>query len=299
MPHDQPVLPVVTPGGHHFELIEVRAEQPRGSLLFAPGLGMSARLYIAFAQALAQRQISVYLHEWRGNGSSSLRASRRQNWGYAELLADLHAARQVVAAHGPSRFLLGGHSLGGQLTALSAAADAQGLIGLINLAGGSPFWRNYRGRNRLLTAFAMYAFPALGMVRGHYPGRRLGFGGNEARGVMRDWGRSARSGRYQPRGVKSDLEAGLAALQLPALAIALEEDWLVPAASLDWLTGKLKASPLTRQTVRSEDQGAAADHYAWMRQPEKCAELIAHWAASLEPAAGKSENDARVQEAGG
>ena len=38
---------------------------------------------------LAAQGIAVFVHEWRGNGSSTQRAGRRQDWGYRELLGTI------------------------------------------------------------------------------------------------------------------------------------------------------------------------------------------------------------------
>src|SRR5699024_4450220 len=146
------------------ELIHVAAEQPRQTLLFLPGMGLSARLFIPFARALANIGITVFLHEWRGNGSSSMRASRQCDWGYRELLNDIALARSAVAERTGGSYLLGGHSLGAQLTCMSAAADSRGLRGLIILAGGSPYWRSFPGWHQAMMAATMFAFPALGAL---------------------------------------------------------------------------------------------------------------------------------------
>ena len=74
-------LPVKTADGHRSELIARIPEAPRASLLWVPALGVAAKHYVAFAEALAARGVAVFLHEWRGNGSSSLRASRANDWG--------------------------------------------------------------------------------------------------------------------------------------------------------------------------------------------------------------------------
>ena len=80
-------LQVTASDGHRFELLHVAAAtaSPR-HLLWLPALGVSARHYLPFAQALSQRGCSVTLHEWRGHGSSNLRASRARNWGFAQML---------------------------------------------------------------------------------------------------------------------------------------------------------------------------------------------------------------------
>ena len=73
----------------------------RRSLLWLPALGVAARHYLPLAQALARRDTAVFLHEWRGHGSSSLRAGRGCDWGYRELLQlDLAASEAAVAIPG-------------------------------------------------------------------------------------------------------------------------------------------------------------------------------------------------------
>lgn len=277
MPHDQPVISVEARDGHRFELIHVAAERPRHTLLFLPGMGLSARLFIRFARALADSGISVFLHEWRGNGSSSMRASRQSNWGYRELLDDIDAARRVVAEHASGDYLIGGHSLGAQFACMSAAADPKDCRGLIILAGGSPYWRSFPWPMRAVMATTMLAFPALGALLGYYPGKRLGFAGNEARGVMADWARSARSGRYQPAGVEVDLEARFRELRLPALALDMADDWFVSHGSLDWLLGKLAGCEISKRVIEAETNEQKADHYAWMKRPDGTARTIEEW----------------------
>lgn len=277
MPHNKPVVTVEAGDGHRFELIHVASGRPRATLLFLPGMGLSARLYIGFAEALAEHGIEVYVHEWRGNGSSNRRAGRTSNWGYRELLADIAAARETVCRSAGTDCLLGGHSLGSQIACLSAAMNADRCRGLALIAGGSPFWRVFPWPMKGVMISTMFAFPALGSLFGYYPGKRVGFAGNEARDVMADWARSARSGVYRPRGVETDLEAELSKLALPVLAVDMGDDWFVPPASLRWLTGKMPGCELTERRVSSREIGRKADHYAWMKRPEFTARQVADW----------------------
>jgi len=85
-PRQPTALPVSSADGHSFELLAYLPAQPRACLLWLPALGVAARHYQAFAQALAEYDIAVFLHEWRGNGSSGLRPDRSHDWGYKELL---------------------------------------------------------------------------------------------------------------------------------------------------------------------------------------------------------------------
>jgi len=260
--------------------VDLQVVQPasaaRNVLLWLPALGVAARNYVPFARELAGRGIAVALHEWRGNGSSDRRAARAQDWGYRELLEyDIPASRLAVRAALPhARLWLGGHSLGGQLATLAAALDPEPIAGLALVASGSPYWRMFRHAWLIRVIYA--AVPWIAAACGYFPGRRLGFGGREARGVMSDWARSGCSGRYAASGVPLDLEAALARVSAPVLALRLRDDWLGPEASLDWLLRKMPVAPQDAGLVGPEAlDGVPADHFAWMKKPSGVARVVA------------------------
>lgn len=292
MPHHQPVVPVTSADGHRFELIHVPAERPSARMLFLPGMGLTARQYIRFGQALSEHGIESYIHEWRGLGSSSLRASRSSNWGYRELLElDLVAAQDLIESEGrqgPLPLIVAGHSLGSQLACLLAAQRPAQCRGIAIIAGGSPYWRSFgwfKG-GALLTGLSV--MPGIARLIGHYPGRQLGFAGREARGVIADWARSGRTGVYQAPGIEQDLEAGLARLTAPVLGLRLADDWLVPEPSLSWLTDKLSSAQVSHRLVHAGRSDQSADHYSWMTEPGPCARAIADWVADKFTATGQS-----------
>lgn len=276
---DPVTLPVSADDGAHFELICVHPAGPcRHWLYWVPAMGMPARHYLPFAQALAACGIAVAVHEWRGIGSSNLRASRRNNWGYRELLQmDLPAGVAALRVYQPlAQCWLGGHSLGGQLSVLYAGLHPRELAGLVLVASGSPYWRQFPyGR---LIAFCYFLASLLANLLGYLPGRRLGFGGNEARTVIADWTHSGRTGRYIAAGLKQDLEYALMQLTLPVLALRLQNDWLGPQASLDWLLGKMPDARCASGVITPDDlDGKVADHFGWMKLPAAVAARIALW----------------------
>ena len=148
------VLAVQCADGHRYEVIACVPAQPIARLLWLPALGVAARHYLPLAQALAAKGVAVYLHEWRGNGSSSLRPSRTQDWGYREVLEqDLPTSQAVLVAAddeaGALPWIIGGHSLGGQLACVHAGRNPQHFNRLWLAASGSPFWRcAIHGRKR-------------------------------------------------------------------------------------------------------------------------------------------------------
>jgi len=266
-------LPLHADDGHRYALLARIPRQPGRSLLWLPALGVAARHYLPFAEALARRGVAVFVHEWRGNGSSALRADRAHDWGYRELLTlDLPASEAAIAGivHGAPR-TIGGHSLGGQLACcrLAIAPQAAGAVWLIG--SGAPYWRAFPLPYRLWLPFVYRFIPWLADRNGHLPGRRIGFGGNEARGVIRDWARSATGGRYAAAGLDVDLEAALARVETPIHAIALARDWLGPVSSLRFLLSKMPRTASTIDVLDAAALGTDADHYAWMKAPDAVA----------------------------
>lgn len=282
---EREILPVLQADGSRFELIFVHpAEATRRCLYWVAAMGVPARHYLPLAEALAALGVAVILHEWRGIGSSNRRASRRCNWGYRELLQDdLRAGLASAGQHWPhAQIRVGGHSLGGQLGALAAALNPRGVFGLVLVASGAPYWRMFRHAWLLRASFVLA--PLVAAIAGYLPGRRIGFGGNEARGVIEDWARTGRTGRYAVAAMGEDLERQLAELRVPVLALRLRDDWLGPDASLNWLLEKM---PLTRQSVEvlgpEQLDGQAAGHFAWMKTPAPIASHIAHWLQQQDP----------------
>lgn len=270
--------PVEAGDGHRWRLECIAPPQPRSALLWLPALGVAARHYRPFAQALASHGVAVYLQEWRGHGSSSLRAGRDCDWGYRELLAQDVPASQAAISRGPHGALpraVGGHSLGGQLAACSLALAPDSAHGLWLVASGAPFWRAFPSPTRFGLPVAYRVLPALADAFGALPGRRIGFGGREARGVMRDWARTAMTGRYAAAGLDIDLEERLADAAPEIRALCLRRDWLAPRSSLDYLLDKMPAARRQAHLLDDDDVGTASDHFSWMRQPH----AVARWLA--------------------
>ena len=273
-----PAIPLHAADGHRWTLAGRVPERPRAALLWLPALGTGARHYLPFAQALADRGVAAYVHEWRGSGSSSLRAGRDCDWGYGELLElDLPASAAAVQRQHPGlETILGGHSLGGQLACclLGMAPGTAQRIWLV--ASGAPYWRAFPFPYRPLLPLVYRFLPWLAQRRGALPGRSIGFGGNEARGLIRDWARTGLTGAYAASGLGADLEAGMARLRVPVQALVMASDWLGPESSLRFLLSKLPSAPAQVETFNDAMLGTRADHFAWMKHPDAIADTLAN-----------------------
>jgi predicted alpha/beta hydrolase len=272
-------LPLSTGDGHRYQLIARIPARPRFSLLWLPALGVAARHYLPLADSLASKDVAVFLHEMRGNGSSSLRAGRETDWGYREILSrDVARSDEAVRQHLPSLVdeprTIGGHSIGAQFAACYLALHPGSFQRLWLVASGSPYWRNFPAPRRYVFPFAFQFAPWLADLRGSLPGRQLGFGGDEARTLMRDWASVGLSNRYAAAGMDVDLEAALSGVTAPAQGVLMADDWFAPRKSLQSLLDKMPRSRSTVTTLGADELLVRADHFAWMKRPQAVANAL-------------------------
>lgn len=259
--------------GTRFTVTLARADDPAAPVvLIAPAMGMRARYYLDLVDALAVAGIHGAVAEQRGHEAvGGRRPGRGYDYGYADLVADLDDAVTAVGRELPGApIVLAGHSLGGQIALACAGRHPDRVAALAFLASSTPHWPHWGPRLRL----AGHLLPAVARVVGHYPGERLGFAGRESRGVMRDWGRLARTGRLVLG------EEGLPGLALPVLAISVEGDELGVPEAVDALVAKLPAATVRREHLDVE----GVDHFRWAKRPEVVVPLLADWLADAVPA---------------
>ncbi|HEX6498454.1 MAG TPA: alpha/beta fold hydrolase [Micromonosporaceae bacterium] len=244
-----------------------------------PAMGVPARYYRPFAADLRAAGCAVIVADLRGTGSSTPPPSRRCRYGYAELADDVGAVLDALKSRlDGRRVVLLGHSLGGQVCALYLALNPHATVdGLALVAVGLPYHRAYprAGLRVLLSTQAIAATSALLRV---WPG--WGFGGRQARGVIRDWAYTARTGRF-PRLDGVDAEAALGSVTTPVLAVSVQRDQYTPSATLDHLCAKLTAAPVTRERYTADEAGAPLDHFRWVRAGAPLAARVASFAGAL------------------
>lgn len=266
--------PVVAADGHRWEVLVAQGARVDRCLVWLPALGVPARSYEPFARALAARGVAVVVHEWRGFGSSSLRASRATDWAYRELLMlDVPATMEFARESFGRVQILGGHSLGGQLASCTQALTEAPADALWLVASGAPFWGVFPRPLRYGLPLAYRLLDSLAQLFGALPGRRIGFGGNEARGVIRDWSRTGLNGHYRAPQV-GDIEPRLARITSPVRGVLFAHDWLAPRASLDFLVGKMQPSSINVTRLDAAALGALDDHFAWMKSPSAVVDAL-------------------------
>jgi predicted alpha/beta hydrolase len=249
--------------------------------LCLPAMGAAAEYYRPFAAQLAERNLGVAaLLDLRGQGRSSARARRGDDFGYREIL-ELDLPRALDALRRAFRgrpLLLAGHSLGGQLGLLCAARPGVHLDGLVLIAAGTAHWRDWRGAERWKAWAATAAIGAAGRVLPWYPGHVLGFGGEQPRRLMRDWARVAREGRYAPEGGDLDYAAAARRLALPILSLGIRGDPVAPAGARESLLAMAPQAVVTRAELGGvREHRPWKRHFSWARAPYEVVEAIGAW----------------------
>lgn len=263
--------------GTSFTLTVVRAADPdAATVLVVPAMGMPAGYYDKLIVAFAEAGINVGRMEQRGHEESGGRtAGWGYDFGYADLVDDIAAAvdrlGELIPASAGATYVLG-HSLGGQAASAYAALHPDRVAGLIYVASQTPYWRNY-GSGFLVASQAM---GLIGRLVGHFPGTQLKFAGREARTLMREWARYARTGRLRFGSPARDLTAEMRALAKPALVVSIEGDWLAPSATVDEIHRRMPGLEVER--VHLDEPGI--DHFKWARKPDSTIAAVREWLAA-------------------
>lgn len=285
---DEPPPPdrkkVVFRDGSSTELRLFRASAPGApAVLCLPAMGVRASYYEMLGDTLAEQGFHTALADLRGNGTSSVRASRRVSFGYADILElELPAiVESVCEEFGTEQVILVGHSLGGQLGLLYATASER-VSHAVLVASGSAWYRKVPGIRSLGRFLGLQLIFATTMAWGHLP-KWLPFAGREARRLIRDWGYEAMTGRYRVSRSSIDYEQALATSTVPALFVGFPGDQFVPAPCSDHLAGKLESAVVARQEIAPRAlRLEKTHHFRWVMRPQAVAELVREW---IEPQA--------------
>ncbi|SDE36541.1 alpha/beta fold hydrolase [Kordiimonas lacus] len=251
--------------------------EPKAALLLLPALGVQARFYRRLAEGLAGAGVGVCLFEQRGHGESPYRAGRGQSFGLdAFLNDDIPAAINHVQSLFPDApFFLGGHSLGGHLSSITAG-QRDDIAGVVHLACGFPYQGLFPAKRARQIKWLCRMLPALTALVGHFPGDRLGFGGREYRQLMLDWRDWAMGGSYDGPATPDAMDA-IAGYEGRVLSLAFERDGLAPDTAVAFSRSCFKSADLTGRKLTETEQGEYLGHFDWARRPDGVVREIVSW----------------------
>jgi predicted alpha/beta hydrolase len=247
-----------------------------------PALGVKANYYRHYAHALSQKNIHLITIDHRGHGNSSVRPSRKINFGYCEQIEIEYAAilKKVKEIFPQSKIIIMGHSLGGQMGSMFVSRYNNLADGIILNASCSVYykgWGNVKGIGVLW--FAKFS-NWLAQTLGYYPGHKVGFGSVEARGIITDWYYTAHSANFAAHGSSYNYDKAMRELQKPLLALSYEGDASAPPLALKYLTDKFQSSLVTTHHV-VHPHGKKYNHYSWIREPDASMQLVVDWVKNI------------------
>lgn len=255
-------------------------EESKITLICLPAMGVRASFYKRFAETLSLEGFNVITADWRGQGNSSVRASRKVNFGYSELIGDIkELAEQSNSWFPNTKKLIIGHSLGGQAGSLFMSRFPEYIDGLVLITSGSVFYKGWKGSEAVKLYSVGHLFYPISKTIGYFPGNVIGFGGREARNIIKDWSYNVISGKYKLSGSSYNYENSLSELEKPTLAISIEKDYLASKKSTENLYGKFNSNSRITHLHLSENQTKITplNHFSWAKKPEYFVNLIIKW----------------------
>ena len=202
--------------------------------LINAGAGISSRYYDRFAAFLAVNGIPTLVYDYRGIGRSrphSLRGFNAsvEDWGSKDCAAALSWLRDRFPQ---AKIIVIGHSIGGFVTGFvpnGALIDKMLFVG-----AHTGYWRDYSPATRPLMLLLWHVFmPAITLLFGYFPGKRLRLLEDLPSGVAFEW-----AGRLRPEfwwrlkqadgtpdAIRTrDLLARFAAINASVLAVRFTDD---------------------------------------------------------------------------
>lgn len=269
--------------GATFTMFVYRGKPGAPAVLMFPAMGTKAKYYQPWMAALRARGLNAAVVDLRGHGTHTVRASKKVDYGYADLLAldwptAVAAARKAFPG---SPLSLAGHSLGAQISALYLATNPGAAEGLILIACGTVYYRGWDGAQQYKLFMQTQLVGLIARTLGTFPGEKIGFAGREAKTQMIDWAYNARTNNYRLVGSGVDYDARLREVALPVLAIAVEGDTFAPGKALDHLTGKMPKAKVTRLTEPLTSDISRNPHFLWAKHPAWTADRIVEWYAAV------------------
>jgi predicted alpha/beta hydrolase len=253
----------------------------RTAFLIAPALGVPPGYYKPLQAALSQELgVDCELVPLPELKAGWKRLFNARSSGLEAFMDAIAVATRGLRSRGAERVILLGHSVGGQMGIAAAARWLELFDGLALVACGTPYWRAWPADRQRSIRGGIVMIDWVSRLLPWYPGRLLGFGGNQPRQLMRDWVGMALTGSYRHLGIGEQCEQAMRYLRLPVLAVNIDGDELAPVPATDFLLAKLPQVTARRATVGAAQLAgikAGKRHTAWVRQPQCVIPVIGRW----------------------
>lgn len=244
----------VTLRGH---LWQTETNGGSGVVIINAATGIQARYYHRFARFLAEQGFSVLTYDYRGIGASKTRSLRGcgyrwRDWGEQDFDAALRFALGQAHA-GPVQVI--GHSIGGFLPGFSH--EGHNIFRMLTIGAQYAYWRDYSEFHRTKLFWKWHvAMPALTLVLGYFPGKRLGWLEDLPAGVAYEWSfRGQRMERSYPASERDDILSRFGSVTAPILAVGVSDDPIASLQAIDRTLDYYRSASKTRVLITPFDLG--------------------------------------------
>ncbi|MFD5215449.1 alpha/beta fold hydrolase [Microbacterium sp. NPDC058345] len=248
------------------------SEGEQRGVIIAPATGVQGRYYWPFAGYLAENGFSVLVPDFRGigrsappdaNGYRRLKA-RWHEWGTQDVEACIVWLLNRLG--GQPRISVVGHSFGGFATLM--AAHAHQLERVLLVGAQHAHWADYDRHRRLAFMLRWHLFmPAVTMLLGYFPGKKLGWLENLPRGVALDWARGASDYAKTIGADGEEIMHRVSQLTLPVLSVNPTDDPYATPAAVRRTLGYLSSAACEEWYVDPRDLGVdEIGHFGLFRQ---------------------------------
>ena len=257
-----------------------KSNQSKSVIIIFPAMGVRGSYYGMLGKQISEAGFEVIITDLRGIGNSSVRPNKKVDFGYHEMLElDYKSILGKVKYLFPNKKIYAlGHSLGGQLASLFSAKNSNSFDGLILIACCSVYFKGW-GSKQLPTLFMTQFFYFVSVLLGYFPGKKIGFGGTEAKTVINDWSNQSRTGKYILKNDDFNYEAGLEKITIPILAISFQEDTFAPPKAVEHLIGKFGNNTKKEYIYLKNDdpRNENFNHFNWVKKPKKIVNVLEKW----------------------
>ena len=209
------------------------ASKAKASIIIHPATAVPQDFYRSFAEHLHSKGFTVLSYDYRGIGRSCLKDLRHYPVSMSDwMLEDAVYVTEWLAERFQGLPILAvGHSVGGHSIAISPATrSVQAAVMIASHAGITALIQQPMERIKVGLIMRVLT-PVLCHLYGYMPGRRLGFGENLPRGVMRQWSRWTGLPHYFYDDPQLKARERASQVDIPILVLGFDDDpWANPQA---------------------------------------------------------------------
>lgn len=233
--------------------------------LILPAMGIRASYYHNLANKMSVYYDSNFVTiDLRGYGNSSIRASRKENFGFVRWLEDLNFIIDFLLKESQKdKINLLGHSIGGQLGTMYYSLHPDKIQRLILVGSSLPYFRIWKWPGKLKLLIAGYIGPFVSRIIGYFPGEIIGFAGRESMGCISDWANIVRTGKFNLGDCSFDFENAMSKVVPNITAISFPEDNLAPPYTVKYLIQKFNNSAKIEEKIIN-----GFDHFNWTKRAD-------------------------------